>query len=87
MSLLISRSISRYSQTSVVTRPNAAYHSMPLGRPALAPFSMKSKSTASIIDARPAAKIEKPMLNRLVEFRKFDPPLPPVNRNITNETR
>jgi hypothetical protein len=31
------RSSSRYSQTSVVSSPNAPYHSMPLGQPALAP--------------------------------------------------
>ena len=60
---------------------------MPLGSPAWVPFSMKSKSTASIIAARPAARIEKPMLNRLVEFRKLLPPLPPVNRKMMNEMK
>ena len=60
---------------------------MPLGRSALAPLAMKSKSIASIIDARPAAKIEKPMLNRLVELRKLLPERPPVNRNTMNDRK
>ena len=39
------RRISRYSQIKVTIRPKAAYHSMYLGTPARAPFSMKSKSS------------------------------------------
>src|SRR6476661_7472382 len=45
------RRISRYSQIKVTIRPKAAYHSMYLGTPARAPFSMKSKSSTKFSEA------------------------------------
>ena len=57
-----------------------------LGQTCLGARSMKSKSSARFIAARPAAKTLKPMPNRLVELRKLTAP-PPVNRRITNDTR
>ena len=62
------RRISRYSQTSVTSRPKRAYHSMYFGAPCSTPFSMKSKSstrfsaaittTTAEADAEPAAVVD-----------------------------
>ena len=51
-----------YSQISVTMRPKAAYHSMYLGAPTSAPFSMKSKSRTKLSEAMMTMKTLIPIL-------------------------
>ena len=60
-SLLSKRKISRYSQTSVTSRPKAPYHSMYFGAAWRTPFSMKSKSRTRFKAATITTTTENPI--------------------------
>ena len=80
--LLSRRRISRYSHTSVTSRPNAAYHSMYFGAPCSTPFSMKSKSSTRFSAAITTTKPEKAMPIRLLSWMKLMPLRPNRPRPI-----